>query len=142
MTRVIVTESPMQWISRAVIYFIFFMLSLLILKSEINRRKSVVFTAKWFKWFSIICIIAGTVHLILNVLEWIPISCTITSYLAVIFRVIFLISIVYYQIYKLYYCFANTQIHSDKGYPKWLFWIMYIFGIIVSILWFISIFSV
>ena len=27
----------------------------------------------------------------------------------------------YYQLSRLYYCFSRDQIHSDKGYPKWLF---------------------
>ena len=39
----------------------------------------------------------------------------------------------FYQLARLYYCFANNQIHSDKGYPKKMYVIMYIFGIILAI---------
>ena len=35
----------------------------------------------------------------------------------------------FYQLYRLYYCFANEQIHSKKGYPKCLFIIMGIYGV-------------
>ena len=31
----------------------------------------------------------------------------------------------FYQLSRLYYCFANAQIHSSKGYPTWIFIIMH-----------------
>ena len=43
------------------------------------------------------------------------------------------ISMGFYQLGRLHYCFANSQIHSDKGYPKWLFIVMYIIGIFIAI---------
>ena len=43
------------------------------------------------------------------------------------------LSMGFYQLSRLYYCFANNQIHSDKGYPKWLFNIMYIIGVIICL---------
>ena len=39
----------------------------------------------------------------------------------------------FYQISRLYYSFANEQIHSNKGYPKWLFNLMIAIGIFLSI---------
>ena len=39
----------------------------------------------------------------------------------------------FYQLSRLYYCFSNQQIHSNKGYPKCLFIIMYAMGIMVGI---------
>ena len=38
-----------------------------------------------------------------------------------------------YQLSRLYYCFSRNQVHSDKGYPKWVFWALFI----VLLLWFI-----
>ena len=31
----------------------------------------------------------------------------------------------YYQLSRLYYCFSSTKIYSNKGYPNWLFTIMF-----------------
>ena len=36
-----------------------------------------------------------------------------------------------YQLSRVYYCFANEQIHSNKGYPRWLFITMYITGVLL-----------
>ena len=44
-----------------------------------------------------------------------------------------LLSMGFYQLSRLHYCFANSQIHSDKGYAKWVFIIMYTIGISLSI---------
>ena len=44
-----------------------------------------------------------------------------------------ILSMGFYQLSRLHYCFSNSQIHSDKGYPKWLFNIMYTIGIILAI---------
>lgn len=46
-----------------------------------------------------------------------------------------IISMGYYQLSRLKYCFSNDQIHSTKGYPKWLFIFMYVLGIILCINW-------
>ena len=39
----------------------------------------------------------------------------------------------FYQLSRLYYSFANSQIHSNKGYPKCIFIIMIIFGVLIMI---------
>ena len=44
-----------------------------------------------------------------------------------------------YQLSRLHYCFANDQIHSNKGYPKWLFIMMITAGIVLSISYVISV---
>ena len=41
----------------------------------------------------------------------------------------------FYQLSRLHYCFANSKIHSNKGYPKWLFIIMFTIGVILLINW-------
>ena len=41
-----------------------------------------------------------------------------------------------YQLSRLHYCFANDKIHSNKGYPKWLFISMIISGILLMMSWF------
>ena len=38
-----------------------------------------------------------------------------------------------FQLSRLYYCFANDKIHTKKGYPKWLFYVMVIWGILYFI---------
>ena len=39
----------------------------------------------------------------------------------------------YYQLSRIYYCFARDQVYSAKGYPNWLFYAMYIFGALWAI---------
>ena len=39
----------------------------------------------------------------------------------------------YYQLSRLYYCFANSQIHSNKGYSDAVFMIMYSTGLVITL---------
>ena len=34
-----------------------------------------------------------------------------------------------YQISRLFYCFSSSKVHSNKGYPNWVFILMYGVGI-------------
>lgn len=43
------------------------------------------------------------------------------------------IFLTFYQLARLQYCFANNQIHSKLGYPKWWFILLYTFGVIIEL---------
>merc|ERR1719356_1716230 len=75
--------------------------------------------------------ISGTLFSIVNSVRFVPILCSFsTSFLHSILwtQAVFM---GFYQISKLYYCFSQNQIYSKKGYPNWLFIIMYIIGIFI-----------
>ena len=96
------------------------------------------FSTLWFKSFSFLCIVCGFLDRLLFALAYVPGLCLFTAFIGLISGVIQGVSMGFYQLYRLYYCFANKQIQSNKGYPKCIFIIMYIFGIIVGINAFLS----
>ena len=55
--------------------------------------------------------------------EWICISCMTLQALVMGF----------YQLSRLYHCFSNDKIHSNKGYPRSLFIVMYTLGLILGL---------
>ena len=136
----VVVWTPTQWIVVGVIFIAFSTLSFIVLRSEIQKRKKATtkFTTKWFKWFSITCITSGFLMQLFYTLIYIPWFCTIAAYLGVVSSYVQGISMTYYQLFRLYYCFANEQIHSDKGYPKSLFIAMYTIGAIIGIMFVMS----
>ena len=107
----------------------------MILKKEISNRsanheRSAKFTTRSLKYFSLICIISGVLRFIFGLFEYINGLCTFSAYVAVFCWSLQGTSMGYYQLSRLYYCFANEQVHSNKGYPKYVFIIMYILGLI------------
>ena len=70
---------------------------------------------------------------VLGTLAWLPGFCYFVTILAIIALTIQLSCFGCYQLARLYYCFAKDQIYSNKGYPNWLFTIMYIIGAIILI---------
>ena len=131
----VVTNRLYYWISSMLIYLSFLIANLLILRSEYQRRKesSIAFTTKWLKSFSLLCIISGFINPLFSLLGYIPFLCTFTelvNYLTTALETLFM---GYYQLSRLYYCFANDQTHSNKGYPKYLFSIMYALGLFFCI---------
>ena len=113
----------------------------IILIYEIKQRKkaSVTFTSRWMKYFSISCMIFGVVCTSSELILFIPSNGTwiYSGIIANSAWVIQMLSMSLYQLSRLYYCFANDEIYSQKGYPKCLFIIMYIFGIIFAVSWII-----
>ena len=128
-------EPPYLWIALAVVNIVFTLMVCKILHCEIKKRKheNIKFTTWQFKLWSIVCISSCFTGLFLSVFEKINIVCTFASFVIAISYVVMFLSMGFYQLSRLHYCFANSQIHSDKGYPKWLFNIMYIFAILMVI---------
>ena len=104
MSSEVLTSGPMQWIPGDIISFVGSVTTIWILIMEIKgrRRSNVEFTTKSLEISSILCLIFGSVLANLCL----PLE---PAALAV------------YQISRLHYCFANNQIHSNKGYPKSVF---------------------
>ena len=132
--------APSYWISLATVTMCFFMISFLIIKNEVKIRTegTIKFTTKSLEYTSISCIISGFIANILFFLMWFDKLCIFSEWLANIFLYIQFSFMGFYQLSRLYYAFANCQIHSHLGYPKWLFIIMFIFGITIFITYSLS----
>ena len=138
MAHTVNIESPSEWLCRLSINSLCALIIFFILKSEIKQRNKILTTfTKPFKYLSILCLIAGFLCPLLFAIGYIPVLCTFSNMLAVISCVSQGLFMSYYQLYRLYYCFANEQMHSKKGYPKSLFYFMYIIGFIFCINWMI-----
>ena len=126
-----VVIAPTYWISWQVLSILFTVIHLFIVKHEIKKRKnpSAKFTTKSLKYTSISCIVSGFLANISWLLQWFNGLCLFMPWLGSLFMYIQYLSMGFYQLSRLYYSFANNQIHSDKGYPIWIFIIMVIFGI-------------
>ena len=63
-----------------------------------------------------------------GVLFFVPGICIFAASLSLMFATLQILSMGFYQLSRLYYCFANKQIHSKKGYPNYFFIIMFVMG--------------
>ena len=130
-----VIYTPEYWVSWFSASLIGILIHALILFKEIrNRRSSITkFTTKRLKILSISCIINGLIARIFFFTDYLYPFCIFSYVIGWIFYDLQFLSMGYYQLSRLYYCFANDQIHSNKGYPKWLFYIMYTSGIVFAV---------
>ena len=128
------------WIVNRCIHVVWTVLTATILYSEIHQRvtKTISFTTKSLKWCSITCIVAAFLAQLFELLGYLPGFCTFYRVMCKIFSITTILFMGYFQLSRLHYCFANAQIHSDKGYTKLLFIIMFIIGGICSIVFIVS----
>ena len=128
---------PSVWISIAIIFSVFTVAHFTILVSEIKSRSkpSSTFTSKWFRIFSIGCIVFQFLYSLFGALGYTPVFCMFGHFISPISGVLAAISMGLYQLHRLYYCFANSQIHSNKGYPTWVFIVMHLTAIQGCINW-------
>lgn len=103
---------------------------------ERQKRESPDHTipTKYLSVFSYLCIAMAPINAILGAAAYVPGLCVIASFLrapGVCFQIVVMEC---YQLSRLYYCFSRDQVHSDKGYPKWVFVVLFK----VLILWFCS----
>ena len=124
---------PTYWISLQVPGILFTVIHLLIVKHEIKKRNhtSAKFTTKSLKYTSLLCILSGFLANISWLLQWFNGLCVFMTWLGSTFSYLQFLSMGFYQLSRLYYSFANSQIHSGKGYPKWVFIFMIIYGIVI-----------
>ena len=129
------TEPPIEWIGESISFFVLFTFNAMILKKVLKKdsKTETKFTNKYFKFLAITSIASGSFVGLFGVLSNIPLFCTFSGFFSIIFLVIQSVFLTYYQIYRLYYCFSNDQIHSNYGYSKCLFIIMYTIGAILLI---------
>ena len=143
MSSLEILESPSEWIPNTIVTLLFTIINFKILWTEIKKRKEgsgdATFTTKQFKVWSIVCMISCVATPCSVLLSRINLICTFIGSVKWISTSITFLSMGFYQLSRLHYCFANSQIHSHKGYPKWLFNIMYTFGALIAFNYIISI---
>ena len=59
--------------------------------------------------------------------------CHFTEMMSSVLSPIQPLSMGFYQLSRIYYCFAKDQVYSNEGYPNWVFSAMYIVGILWAI---------
>ena len=93
-----------------------------------KRRAGVNFTTKSLKIWSALCIFSGPLIGFCIFALYFDGFCYFTWYfigVTILYQPVFM---GLYQLSRLYYCFANNQVYSNKGYPNWLFNIMFGLG--------------
>eukprot|EP01084_Bolivina_argentea_P139595 245562_1 len=126
---------PYLWVTCVVVGFITFITNTYILYHEMDRRRNneCQFTTKYLKISSLVCIISGSLFGFFQFTLWFPIFCYFGVQIIGIFITTQTIFMGFFQLSRLYYCFAKNQCYSDKGYSNYLFIIMYTFGFIFLI---------
>ena len=141
-THFLLSQPVWFWVTSIIYQTVLVLISLKILSSEIKRRKetNTSFTIPSLKTYSILCMTTAMAMLLFALLEYIPFICTFGAALSYASGAATMLFMGFYQLSRLFYCFSNEQVHSDKGYPKWLFIIMGIAGIFLSINFVVGIF--
>ena len=130
------TKTPLCWITYTIVGLFTFISSTILFKKEIIKRKSgePSFTTKYLKMWSITCICLGFIIGFDLFVYWIHGFCYISDWIFFIGMFYQIIFMGFYQLSRLYYCFAQNQVYSNKGYPNVVFIIMYSIGVIFMIL--------
>lgn len=134
---VVEVYSLTKWIASVTIAFVGLIITGTIFSREWRRRRTekCAFTNHWFKITSAVCIVCGPMLNIFLILAFIPGFCLMDEIPRTLSFVLQFLSMGFYQLSRLYYCFSSHQVHSDKGYPLWVFMIMAIFGLMLLVSW-------
>ena len=107
-----------------------------ILKSEYEKRTSgVTFTSQYLRIFSSITIWNGFISAILAILRLLPGFCLMDYSAIALLSGSQFVSMGFYQLSRLHYCFSNVQVHHNRGYPLWIFVLMIFIGSLSLISW-------
>ena len=127
-------RSSTEWIGYSSIALFAIIIHIVILKTEYNKIKlkhcrfPFHFNSQNL-WASSITIF-GLLCCIILIAEQIPFICHFNGKIAAGFLSSQIVCMGYYQLSRLYHCFAKTKVYHNSGYPTLLFIIMYTFGFI------------
>eukprot|EP01084_Bolivina_argentea_P278412 475611_1 len=129
------TIQPIEWIIVSFMALTATVTNCIILRKELKKLRSehVNYTTKWLKLFSLLTMICGIVYTFINFVRYFPIFCQFaapSSYFMIANQGVFMN---FYQISRIYYCFSQSKVYSKKGYPNYLFVIMYSIGVLIII---------
>ena len=124
------------WLSEIIASFICTIIQSWLLKKELTRIRNgdANYTTPYLRLWVFLCIGCGILSTTSRVFRFFPGFCHFgyfaTLDVASASQAIFM---GFYQLSRLYYCFSIDNIYSDKGYPRCLFYIMFIIGALLSI---------
>lgn len=85
------------------------------------------------KYYSLLAIIFGPLASLAAICSKIPVICVWPMYsICVQFWILSQICLTFYQISRLKLCFSTKE-SSKYGYPNWLFYVLYLWGILIEI---------
>ena len=134
---VFVQETPYWiWIPTVSVATILFAIAFHILLRERQKRLDVerIIVSKYLSSFSFLCIATCPLYYMCVFCMYFNITCFIAIPLRYITSIGQVSAMSFFQLSRLYYCFSQQKAHSDQGYPKWVFILMFC-GVFV---WFIS----
>ena len=118
------------WITQASITLTIAIANGIILKKEIYQRKNteILFVSIYIKYFPLSCLFSGLLTGIFGTTLYIPGLCYFSLQLFIISMTCQAVSMGFFQLSRLYYCFSRLQTHSKSGYPNYVFYIMFGIG--------------
>eukprot|EP01084_Bolivina_argentea_P187654 323174_1 len=124
---------PEQWMVVSAAGVLTIIINAYILTDELKKRiyGETTFTTKSLQLWSILCISCAVIVAFSTFIQYINGFCYFMWYLVITVNYSQPILANFYQLSRLYYCFARNQVYSNKGYPTYLFVIMFLIGIII-----------
>eukprot|EP01084_Bolivina_argentea_P177549 307014_1 len=109
-----------QWVFITLTYFLTMIINVYILKKEWKKRqaKETPFITKSLQISSLLTIIFSVLPYFWGFLLYFNGFCYFANQMSVSLYLQFNFMGLY-QISRLHYCFAQSQVHSNKGYPNW-----------------------
>ena len=117
-------ETPLLlWLIPTGISFICFVICVYILLREKRKRQQPdhITVSKHLSISSYLCIAHGSINTLLQTVSYLPGLCLISDVLDALLIYTQISAMEYYQLSRLYYCFSRKQVHSNNGYPNWVF---------------------
>ena len=123
-------REPEEWIGQSLPGAPLLIITSYIFKRECMKIRSgqATYTTNYLKLWSVLCLLCGPIQGLSTLLRYMDGLCYITWYIRHITLMLQPIFMGFYQLSRLYYCFSQNQVYSDKGYPSYLFIVMFIIG--------------
>ena len=128
------------WSMSTAISFICFVICTWIFCRERQKRQQQdhLTVSKYLSMSSYLCIILGAITTCFHILSYIPVLCITRDILITPIVTLQISTMECYQLSRLYYCFSRKQVHSNNGYPNWVFVILCSLTVIwypIAVLW-------
>ena len=143
-TTVYILE-PIEWISWIISGLFVMIINIVIIKKERKKRKStpIQHLNKLLKILPLMCMISGALYGFSLFVTFFPGFCYLNTRVPTLMLNVQGVTMGFYQLTRIYYCFSQNQVYSTKGYSNCLFGAMGLYGIIYIIcsnvyLWFLS----
>ena len=123
------------WLTSTGISVICFAVTTAILLRERQKRKLCDrrIASKYLSTFSYLCMASCLLCTLLRVAWYLPGLCLMNRFLLIPLGYLQVVAMEFYQLSRLYYCFSKNQVHSEKGYPNWVFAALYS----LLVIWFV-----